>query len=176
MADSFEGLPPPDAGQYPADAGDQHHTFEPLAVSLEQVQANFAEYGLLDDQVTFLEGWFKDTLPTAPIERLAVLRLDGDMYESTMDALDALCTPRSRRAASSSSTTTPCPAAARRSTTSGARRGIDGPDDAHRFDGRLLAEGPVGMPGHNGGVTRDESGHTKQSFPFYGLQHVINVP
>ncbi|MEK6632595.1 MAG: TylF/MycF/NovP-related O-methyltransferase, partial [Nitrospirota bacterium] len=33
---------------------------------------------------------FRDTLPTAPIERLAVLRLDGDLYESTMEALVAL--------------------------------------------------------------------------------------
>jgi O-methyltransferase/8-demethyl-8-(2,3-dimethoxy-alpha-L-rhamnosyl)tetracenomycin-C 4'-O-methyltransferase len=90
VADSFEGLPPPNPDLYPADAGDQHHTFEPLAVSLEQVQANFGKYDLLDDQVVFLKGWFKDTLPTAPVERLSVLRLDGDMYESTMDALVAL--------------------------------------------------------------------------------------
>lgn len=85
-ADSFQGLPEPDAARYPEDLGDQHHTFESLAVPLEQVQANFAKYGLLDDQVVFLKGWFRDTLPTAPIEKLAVLRLDGDMYESTMDA------------------------------------------------------------------------------------------
>jgi hypothetical protein len=45
---------------------------------------------LLDDQVRFLKGWFKDTLSHAPIERLAILRLDGDMYESTIQALDAL--------------------------------------------------------------------------------------
>jgi O-methyltransferase len=90
VADSFEGLPPPDPDKYPADAGDQHHTFTPLAVSLEQVRANFAKYDLLDEQVVFLKGWFKDTLPPAPVERLAVLRLDGDMYESTMDALQAL--------------------------------------------------------------------------------------
>ena len=38
----------------------------------------------------FLEGWFKDTLPKAPIDRLAVLRLDGDMYEATIQALDGL--------------------------------------------------------------------------------------
>jgi len=37
--------------------------------------------------VRFLKGWFRDTLPAAPIERLAVLRLDGDMYQSTMDTL-----------------------------------------------------------------------------------------
>ena len=38
----------------------------------------------------FLKGWFKDTLPAAPIDHIAVLRLDGDMYSSTMDALQAL--------------------------------------------------------------------------------------
>ena len=59
-------------------------------VSLEKVKEHFAKYGLLDDQVRFLEGWFKDTLPKAPIDRLAILRLDGDMYESTMDAISSL--------------------------------------------------------------------------------------
>jgi SAM-dependent methyltransferase len=87
VADSFEGLPPPDPGKYPADAGDQHFTFDALAISLEQVRANFAKYGLLDDQVVFLKGWFKDTLPGLNAERFAVVRLDGDMYESTMDGL-----------------------------------------------------------------------------------------
>jgi O-methyltransferase len=90
VADSFAGLPPPSPEKYPADLGDTFHTYPELAVSLEKVQANFAKYGLLDGQVRFLEGWFKDTLPGAPIERLAVARLDGDMYESTMDALVAL--------------------------------------------------------------------------------------
>lgn len=86
-ADSFAGLPPPNAETYPADSTDIHHTYQELAVSLEQVRANFERYGLLDERVRFLQGWFKDTLPAAPIEHLAVLRLDGDMYESTMDAL-----------------------------------------------------------------------------------------
>jgi O-methyltransferase len=87
LADSFEGLPVPDADKYPADAGDVHHTFKALAISLEQVKANFQAYGLLDDQVRFLKGWFRDTLPCAPIKELAVVRLDGDLYESTMDGL-----------------------------------------------------------------------------------------
>lgn len=90
VADSFRGLPRPDAERYAADAGDRHHEQTALAVSEEEVRENFRRYGLLDDQVRFLSGWFRDTLPTAPIERIAVLRLDGDMYESTMDALDAL--------------------------------------------------------------------------------------
>jgi hypothetical protein len=90
VADSFAGLPPPDPDKYPADRGDRHHEFSNLAVPLEEVQDNFARYGLLDEQVVFLKGWFKDTLPNAPIERLAILRLDGDMYESTIGALNAL--------------------------------------------------------------------------------------
>lgn len=90
VADSFCGLPPPDASQYPADEGDHHNTYQQLAVSRTEVEENFRRYGLLDDRVVFLEGWFKDTLPAAAIDRLAVLRLDGDMYESTIQALDAL--------------------------------------------------------------------------------------
>lgn len=89
-ADSFAGLPPPDEVAYPADAGDKFHTYEELAVPLEQVKRNFERYGLLDDQVVFLKGWFKDTLPGASTGPLAILRLDGDMYESTMDALTHL--------------------------------------------------------------------------------------
>lgn len=89
-ADSFKGLPKPDANNYPADKGDRFWTYKQLAISLEQVRANVNRYGLLDDQVRFLEGWFKDTLPRAPIERIAVARLDGDMYESTMTAIEAL--------------------------------------------------------------------------------------
>lgn len=85
VADSFEGLPPPNPELYEADRGDKHHTIPALAVSLEQVKANFSVYGLLDTQVEFLKGWFRDTLPSAPIRELAVIRLDGDMYESTMD-------------------------------------------------------------------------------------------
>lgn len=85
-ADSFAGLPPPSKGVAP-DAGAEFHTWTDFAVPLEEVQANFARYGLLDDQVVFLKGLFKDTLPNAPVERLAVLRLDGDMYESTRDGI-----------------------------------------------------------------------------------------
>jgi O-methyltransferase len=91
VADSFEGLPKPNAEKYAFDRGDCHWTRNDyLAISLEEVQANFARYHLLDDRVKFLKGWFRDTLPSAPIEKLAILRLDGDMYESTMDALSAL--------------------------------------------------------------------------------------
>jgi hypothetical protein len=95
VADSFEGLPVPDADKFPIEAkavtGPMMKTqMNNLAASLEDVQANFRAYGMLDDRVRFLKGWFKDTLPNAPIERLAMLRLDGDLYESTMDGLTNL--------------------------------------------------------------------------------------
>jgi hypothetical protein len=90
VADSFAGLPKPDENQYPADKGDQHHIEEFLAVSEDEVKINFQKYNLLNENIVFLKGWFKDTLPDAPINRLAVLRIDGDMYESTMDALSCL--------------------------------------------------------------------------------------
>jgi O-methyltransferase len=89
-ADSFRGLPRPDASSFTQDQTVDLSGFDELAVSVEQVKANFARYGLLDDQVRFLEGWFKDTLPEAPVDRLAVLRLDGDYYESTIQILESL--------------------------------------------------------------------------------------
>ena len=89
-ADSFEGLPPPDIEKYRQDKRDRLFAFKELAVSVEEVRENFAAYGLLDDQVSFVKGFFRDTLPHLKVDRFALLRLDGDMYESTMDALTAL--------------------------------------------------------------------------------------
>lgn len=60
-----------------------------LAVSLETVRETLARYGLLDSQVRFLPGWFRDTLPGAPVT-LALLRIDAGLYESTSDALNHL--------------------------------------------------------------------------------------
>ena len=90
VADSFEGLPKPDSVKYPADKDDPHWTFSQLAVGIDEVRENFRRYDLLDSQVEFLKGWFSETLHAAPIDRLAVLRVDGDMYGSTMDVLSAL--------------------------------------------------------------------------------------
>ena len=86
VADSFEGLPAPSLAE-DAQSNLSKEVAPFLAISLDEVKALFERYGLLDDQVGFLKGWFRDTLPSAPIDRLALLRLDGDLYESTMDAL-----------------------------------------------------------------------------------------
>jgi O-methyltransferase len=86
VADSFEGLPAPISSLDGTDLSGVEY----LKVSLAQVRSNFERFGLLDDQVRFLEGEFRNTLPHAPIERLSILRLDGDLYSSTMDALRSL--------------------------------------------------------------------------------------
>jgi hypothetical protein len=90
VADSFAGLPPPNPVEFPADAGDELYRISVLSASLDEVKRNFVKYNMLDAQVEFLPGWFKDTLPQAPIEKLAILRLDGDLYESTIQALMSL--------------------------------------------------------------------------------------
>jgi len=90
VADSFEGLPPPNLKQFPQDKGLTLHRDRALAVSLDEVKANFDRYGLLDDQVVFVKGFFSKTLPDLEAEAFAVLRLDGDMYESTYVALECL--------------------------------------------------------------------------------------
>jgi len=87
VADSFQGLPPA-SPEYPMDELVSHEGA--FAVSLEQVRANFARYGFLDEQVRFVEGWFRDSLPPLAGHRWAVVRVDADRYESTTDALESL--------------------------------------------------------------------------------------
>lgn len=92
VADSFEGLPEPDAAKYPLEASTHSgkvmsEVYAHFAVGLDEVKENFCRFGLLDDQVCFLKGWFNQTLPSAGISQIAIMRLDGDYYESTYDAL-----------------------------------------------------------------------------------------
>jgi Macrocin-O-methyltransferase (TylF) len=92
VADSFEGLPAPNPELFPLEAKVHagpvmQKTYHNLAAGLEEVKRNFAAYSMLDEQVEFLKGWFKDTLPAAPIEALSLIRIDGDFYDSTRDGL-----------------------------------------------------------------------------------------
>lgn len=89
LADSFQGLPKPKK-KYVIDELSSLHKQRILKVSKEEVEENFRLYDLLDDQVKFIEGWFDETLPKAPIQKLSLLRLDGDLYESTIIALESL--------------------------------------------------------------------------------------
>lgn len=91
LADSFHGgFPEPDRDRYPADAPITIHRTWRGQTERGYVETMFRGYGLMDDRVKFLEGWFEETLPRAPIERLALLRCDGDMYSSTRQTLECL--------------------------------------------------------------------------------------
>jgi hypothetical protein len=88
VADSFMGFP------VTTNEIDKKTVNSPIAdmyfVSLEQVKAAFNRFGLLDSQVVFLPGYFNNTLPTAPIDKLSLLRIDADLYDSTKDCLTYL--------------------------------------------------------------------------------------
>jgi hypothetical protein len=85
VCDSFAGLPRP-SGKFQQDFGDMHYTQPKLAISLEEVQNNFNTFKCLDEKVIFIKGFFGETLPNNElVNKLAILRMDGDMYESTHD-------------------------------------------------------------------------------------------
>jgi hypothetical protein len=88
VADSFSGIPITGKNREIDDYVDQWE--ERFEASFDEVQSNFRRYDLLDSRVKFLKGYFADTLPAADFEALAIARLDGDSYDSTMDALTAL--------------------------------------------------------------------------------------
>ncbi len=90
VADSFQGCPRPDPQNYPLDGSCYPGTDGMLAVPLEVVRGNFQKYGLDDQQVVYWPGFFKDSLPACPIGKIAILRLDGDLYESTIQPLQYL--------------------------------------------------------------------------------------
>jgi len=89
VADSFMGLPRPKE-QYKADVGDEHYKQTWLSVDIDTVKSNFKKYEVLDKNVIFVPGYFEDTMPNINVSKLSLLRLDGDMYQSTMDVLENL--------------------------------------------------------------------------------------
>lgn len=91
VVDSFEGLPPSDL---PRDAAYGLHLEEArfpwLACSEETVREHFSRYDLLDSNVEFVKGWLAQSLPNSAIGELALLRIDVDLYSSTLECLDLL--------------------------------------------------------------------------------------
>ena len=90
-ADSFAGLPDPSpsdlaGGHKVAEAqrGQFSHDLATFNWTLWKFRADDAK------RLRVLRGWFADTLPAAPVRRVSFLRLDGDLYQSTVDSLQAL--------------------------------------------------------------------------------------
>lgn len=91
--DSFEGIPlkgDMELEKYPEDRPWAEVWEGKHNCSLQEVKTNFERFGLLNDNVRFVKGLFKDVLPNSPIERIAVLRIDADLYLSTLQALEFL--------------------------------------------------------------------------------------
>ena len=87
--DSYEGLPKNSIYQEDAIVNGNVKQFD-YAVSLEEVQNNFLKYDVLDENVIFVKGFFEDTMKNINIDKISMLRLDGDMYTSTIVVLEAL--------------------------------------------------------------------------------------
>lgn len=82
--DTFEGLPPPtrdDPDWEIANAYTGTHKS-----SLEDVSRLFDRLGIVSP-CHLVKGRFQDTLPRAAVERIAVLHIDGDWYESVKTCL-----------------------------------------------------------------------------------------
>jgi hypothetical protein len=103
VADSFEGIPPSRrAVGGGIEKEDCDAWTERYAVSLAEVRANFRRFGLLDERVTFLPGFFNVSLPPVfggpnafappqqPPPKLSIVRIDADAYDGVRDALEAL--------------------------------------------------------------------------------------
>lgn len=87
--DSFKGSPSVRDLKYNIGENSREGEF---CGTLDEVKQNLNDFGLLDDNVIFVEGWFKDTLhqKDSEIKKISILRLDGDYYSSTLEVLESL--------------------------------------------------------------------------------------
>lgn len=94
LFDSFEGLPPAkdldgeEAKAWQQDTQSESY-FDNCSAPVEYAERAMKLSGA--HRFTISKGWFENTLPTfVPPQPIAILRLDGDWYESTMTALETL--------------------------------------------------------------------------------------
>lgn len=106
LFDSFNGIPlagsndedQPGIGKKPQAAIDARTLNERLVssgvdvFSVETVKTNLLKFNVDLSALVFHPGWFQNTLPidTLKIDKIALLRLDGDLYESTQVCLEYL--------------------------------------------------------------------------------------
>ncbi len=97
LFDSFQGVPA--AGPHDRDFAAGGHVDGVSVCSLDAVKAHMEEWGIPDELLVYHPGWFASTVPLAchryampsPQNRaIALLRLDGDLYESTRVCMDHL--------------------------------------------------------------------------------------
>jgi len=96
LYDTFEGMPEPGAEDFGLHGEDAHAEWwrnqrseinEWCYAPREEVTANLLGTGLRREQLELVEGKVEDTIPARVPERIALLRLDTDWYESTYHEL-----------------------------------------------------------------------------------------
>jgi len=100
LADSFQGIPDVDLSQYPKDKAHESTTrMEILDNNSEEnvvkLLSSVGLFGYKDYPIVLLKGYFNESLPKARAEGkfkngFAMIRLDGDTYMSTMQAIEVL--------------------------------------------------------------------------------------
>jgi len=88
LADSFEGFQPPEQGKH--SFFEERHLAGKMAASLPDFKKVLEEYEVDLNSIRILKGFVKETLPTAGIEKIALLRVDVDAYSATREVLDEL--------------------------------------------------------------------------------------
>lgn len=87
--DSFQGVPK--AGK--RDTGAAATKFArpgAFGCRLSRAAANIERSGAADQMICYVQGWYGETMPRVSVGRLALLRLDSDVYESTKTSLEHL--------------------------------------------------------------------------------------
>jgi O-methyltransferase len=92
--DSFEGLPSVkeidgDRAKNWQQNKESDYYYDNCTAALEDFQRTLAKTGLSNNQISFYKGWFESTVPSMPQREIALLRLDGDWYESTLVCLES---------------------------------------------------------------------------------------
>jgi O-methyltransferase len=93
LLDSFEGLPPAQPIDGPAAIAWQQNTSAPEYFDNCSAGPEFAQTAMMKagaKRFELVRGFFNDTLPTFDPEPIALLRLDGDWYDSTIECLNHL--------------------------------------------------------------------------------------
>jgi hypothetical protein len=85
-ADSFAGIPKNVRVENdPVDSWNDR-----WVASLDEVQQNIRRFGLLDDRIRFVVGFFSDSLKSLSGETFALIRLDSDSYDSVEISLEQI--------------------------------------------------------------------------------------
>ena len=93
ISDSFDGFQPLDIANYYYEGETHTPSYNPMIkASIELVKNNFTNFNLNpeDPRIHFLPGFVKDTLPSAPLTKISLLRIDVDAYSATREVLDYL--------------------------------------------------------------------------------------